>query len=65
MIIMKTLYNVTVMLTAVSFIGSDSLLPTKDIDLQIVTNKCYHIKLYRVHLVTAEKQADNFSGERR
>ena len=65
MVIMKTFYNVTVMLTAVSFIGSDSLLPTKDIDLPIVTNKCYHIKLYRVHLVTAEKQADNFSGERR
>ena len=38
--------------------------PEKTIDLLHVTDKLYHIMLYRVHVSTDENKTYNFSGDK-
>jgi hypothetical protein len=48
-------------IVAVSFIGGEN--PQKAINLPQVTDKLYHLKLYRVHLAMNGVQTHNFNGD--
>jgi hypothetical protein len=64
MVFNATFNNISVISWWSVVLVEETQYPEKTTDLSQVTDKLYHIMLYRVHLAMDEVQTQNFSGDR-